>query len=233
MRRFYKDVETVLAGDGFGLALDGRPVRTPLKAALRVPGRALADAIAEEWHAQGETIDHYSMLLTQIANTGIDRVPAHRTAIVEELARYAETDLVCYRADAPADLVARQSTAWQPLLDWLAEVHGARLVVTTEILHQAQPAEAIAKLRQIVDAHDDFTLAALHLATGLAGSLVIALALAGREIDAEAAFVAATVDELYQAELWGEDGDAAERRARVKIDIDAAARFIELCGTTE
>jgi chaperone required for assembly of F1-ATPase len=229
MKRFYRTVAAAPGAGGHAILLDGKPVRTPDKAPLALPTAALAERVAAEWAAQEKDIQPETMPLTQLANTAIDRLPARREAVVAEIAGYAGTDLVCYRADRPVELAARQAAAWQPLLDWLEARHAARLAVVDGLLPAAQPDAAIAAVQAAVAAHDDFALAALHLATGAAGSVVIALALAEGEIDPEAAFAAAHVDELFQVERWGEDAEAAGRRDRILADLRAAADFIVLC----
>lgn len=238
MKRFYREVAVVGntgnpgdsedIGAGWQVALDGRPVRTPAQKPLAVPSRPLADAIAAEWSAQGERIKPDTMPLTQLANTALDRISARRAEIVAEIAGYAGTDLVCYRAEQPAGLVERQAERWQPLLDWLERRHAARLEISQAVLPLVQPAEALERVREAADAQDDFALAALHLATGASGSVVIALALAEGEIDADTAFEAAHCDELWQIESWGDDAEAAARRAAIREELRVARAFLEL-----
>ncbi len=193
-----------------------------------VPSRELAEAVAEEWAAQGETVDARSMPLTGLVSTAIDLVRPDRERIVEELVAYAAHDLVCYRAEAPADLVARQRVVWQPLLDWVALTFDAPLVVTAGIVSVPQPPAALSALRNAVAARDELELAGLNAAVTAAGSLVIALALAAGRIDAAAAFEAAELDETYQIERWGEDPEAARRRAAIRADLEAAERLMAL-----
>ncbi len=230
MKRFYRQVATIEAEGGIAVELDGRPVRTPARAHLLLPNAALADAVAGEWRAQGEEIVPTTMPFTRLANTAIDRIAPRRDAVIDEIAAYGGTDLVCYRAAAPAELAALQAAAWQPLIDWLAARHGARLEVVAGVTHRAQPGDAHGALRGAVAAYADMELAALHSATTSAGSLVIALALAERHIDAEAALAAAQIDEAFQAERWGEDDEATARRAELAADLAAAAEFMALCG---
>ena len=228
MKRVYTEVAVEPAEDGFAIMLDGRPVRTPGRRMLAVPSRALAEAIAAEWRAQGDRVEPRSMPLTRLASTALDLVGQRRPAIVDEIAAYAGTDLVCYRADAPAELAARQHAAWQPLLDWAAARYGAALVVTQGVVPRPQPPEALAALRRAVEAYDDMALVALHAATAAAGSLIVALALLDGRIDAAEAFAASQLDETFQIEAWGEDAEAAARRRAVAADIAAAARFLSL-----
>ena len=228
MKRFYKEAGVTETPDGFGVALDGKPVSTPAKRPLRVPTRALAEAIAEEWLAQGEAIDPKRLPLTRLASIAIDLVAPRRPAVVAEVAKYAGTDLVCYRSEQPPDLAARQHAAWQPLVDWATLRFDAPLTVTTSILPVTQPTASLKALESKVAAYDTHRLAALHLATAASGSLVVALALIEGRIDAEAAFAAAELDESYEIERWGEDAEQAKRRAGLKEDIALAARFVSL-----
>ncbi len=229
MKRFYREVTARRADGGMEVCLDGRPIKTPAKAALALPTVALAEAVADEWRAQKQDIDPVAMPLTRLANTAIDRIVPRRAEVIEEIVAYGGSDLVCYRVERPADLAARQTAVWQPLLDWLAAQHGARLETLFGVTHHAQPRAALDALGRAVDRFADMELAALHSATSASGSLVIALALAAREIDAEAAFAASTLDETFQAERWGEDEEAALRWAELRADLAAAADFIEFC----
>lgn len=228
MKRFYRGatVEKAAEAAGFAVLLDDRPVRTPARRTLAIPSKRLAESIASEWNAQGEEIDPATMPLMQLAASALDRVAPQRADILDQLARYAETDLVCYRARSPADLVARQTAAWQPLADWVMRRFDAPLVMTTDVAPVAQPESTLAGLRAAIDTHDDFELAALGLATQACGSLVIGLALSHGEVDAQKAGDASQIDEIYQAEQWGEDSEAALRRAALRSDIESAARFL-------
>ncbi|MFO1127055.1 MAG: ATP12 family protein [Rhodospirillales bacterium] len=227
-RRFYRRV-TVAAGDGgFAISLDDRPAKTPAKARLIVPTAALAAAIAEEWAAQSESIDARSMPLTQLAATALDRIPGHREAVVDSIAAYGASDLLCYRADTPKELLTRQDHAWQPLLDWAAEEWGARLHVTRGVVPIAQPAATLGTLRRVVAGFADFPLTGLASAVQITGSLIVGLALARGRIDADAAHRVAILDESFQAELWGRDTDAERRRQRVADELRTARRFIDL-----
>lgn len=235
MRRAYKTVEVmpseaVAGGQGFCIALDGRPVRTPAKQALSLSTRGLADAIAAEWSGQGERVDPLSMPLTQLANTALDRVPITREAAVADILGYGDTDLVCYRVTGPQELVARQTERWDPILDWAGRRLGCRPATTTGLSALEQPRAFHDALRAAVAPLDDFRLAGMHLATGVSGSVLLGLALVEGALDAEAAFDAAMVDDLYQLDRWGEDKEARERLDRVRLDLEAAARFVRLHG---
>ena len=229
MKRFYKEVSlSALDGVGFEIHLDQRPVRTPLRNPLQIPGKTLAAAIYEEWAAQDENIDVDTMPFTRIAATAVDRVRSDRAGYTDQIAAFAETDLVCYRAPAPSGLVVMQSRAWQPLLDWSRDTYGAMLKVTEGISPVEQNPEDVRRLRDALDDHDEFELAALSVATAASGSLVIALALAREHIDARAAFEACQLDESYQNAIWGVDPEAERRREILRADIEASARFLEL-----
>ncbi|MGD9812404.1 MAG: ATP12 family chaperone protein, partial [Sphingobium sp.] len=228
MKRFYKEVETVPGESGHGIALDGRPVRTPARALLAVPGAALAEAIAEEWRAQGEDINPGSMPMTGLANAAIDRIAPDPEPFAHGIAAYGESDLTCYRAEGPVELVARQEASWQPLLDWAGGRHGVTFAVTGGIVHVAQPDDTLAALRAAVAAHDPFTLAALSTLVTLSGSLVIGLAAIERAFPIQQLWQAAELDELWQAEQWGDDDEALARRAKRHDEFATASRFAEL-----
>ncbi len=228
MKRVYATVTTRPVERGWSVALDGRPMRTPGKTALILPSKALAAAIAAEWDAQREEIRPATMPLTRLAATAIDRTPPQRDLIVAETANYADTDLVCYRADHPPALAARQHAVWHPLIDWAARRYDAALTVTSGIAPARQPPATLAAFAAIVAAQDDFRLTALHTLTASCGSLVIALALCEGRLDPDSAFAASQLDETFQIEAWGEDGEAAIRRRNIAADIEVAARFIAL-----
>jgi chaperone required for assembly of F1-ATPase len=228
MKRVYKEVAARKAESGWGIALDGRPLRTPAKNELTVPSESLAAAIAAEWDAQDPDIVPHTMPLTRLAATAIDRTVLKRAEIVAEIANYAATDLVCYRAEHPPALAMRQEAAWQPLIDWAAGRYDAGLTVTAGIVPQPQSPTSLKAFAAAVGAQDDFRLTALQAATAACGSLVIALALLEGRLDAEAAFAASQLEETFQIEAWGEDAEAAARRAALAADIAAAARFLEL-----
>jgi chaperone required for assembly of F1-ATPase len=228
MKRFYQKAEPVPAGGGHGIALDGRLVKTSGKHDLIVPSLALAAVMAAEWDAQQAEIRREAMPLTRLAGATIDRSATQHDAVVHQVADYAGTDLVCYRAAHPLALAAVQQAVWQPLIDWANERYGAPLVVTTGIVPTIQPAASLAAFTGAVAAHDDFSLTALHAATAACGSLVIALALLEGRLDPDEAFAASQLDESFQIEAWGEDTEQASRRAALAAEIAAAAQFISL-----
>ena len=230
MKRFYKTVAVVPAGDGFGVTLDGKPIRSPAKADFILPSRALAEAVAAEWDAQADEVVPSAMPLMQLAATTIDKVAPNRDVVIDTIAPYGGTDLLCYRAEAPVALAERQAAAWQPLLDWAMTAHDAPLTATSGILHQAQPDASLAALRAAVAAQDDWRLTALHQATALTGSLVLGLALLAGRIDADEAFELAELDASFQIERWGEDAEAAARRAALRAELRAAVRLVQLAA---
>jgi len=228
MKRVYREVTSGPADGGFGVALDGRKLRTPGKQPLVVPSAALAAAIAAEWDAQQGEIRPQSMPLFRLAATAIDRTAGLRDPVVAEIANYAATDLVCYRASEPPALAARQQEVWQPLVGWATQRYDAALAVTSGVIPTGQSPAVLHAFTAAVVALDDFRLTALHALTGACGSLIIALALYESRLDAEEAFAASQLDETFQIEAWGEDAEAAARRRALAADIAAAERFLEL-----
>lgn len=230
MKRFYKETAVDQGDGGHRILLDGRPMRTPAKAVLVVPTRALAEAIAAEWGAVPDKADiNVSHLpLTRLAATGLDRVTSQRARVIDDTAKYGGSDMLCYRAGGPETLVKRQQEIWQPLLDWAAERYGARLIVVEGLAFVEQPADAVARLREAVATHSDLGLSALYNLTHISGSLIVALAVAEGHLAAADAFAAAQLDELYQVERWGKDPIATKRHEGIRHDIEAGARFLAL-----
>lgn len=228
MKRFYKKVSAVEDGGAFLIHLDGRPVKTPAKAALTLPTSALASAVVQEWDAQDEKIDPQSMPNMRFASTAIDRVRPNKPQIAGQVAAYAETDLLCYRAERPAELAERQAVTWQPFLDWCADRYNARLKPTDGIVPVQQDAAALAALSHQVQGLDEFTLTAVHELTSVSGSLVLALAVADGYCAAADAADAGQLDESYQSEVWGYEKESADIRARRRGDMIAAEAFLAL-----
>jgi chaperone required for assembly of F1-ATPase len=227
VKRFWKDV-TIAGG---AILLDGRGVKTPARAPLVLPNVALAEAVADEWREVGETVDPRAMPMTGFANAAIDRVAPDPQAFAADLAKYGETDVLCYRAESTPELVARQAAVWDPMLDWARTRYDIAVAVTAGIVHAPQPAETSSCLATAVAARTPFELAALSPLVTIGGSLVAALMLAEDAIDADAAFDATHLDELWQAELWGEEWTAADARAARRADFVSAARFLSLAGS--
>lgn len=230
-RRFYKEVQVQEEPEGFAIALDHRPIRTPALSALRLPNRASAEAIAAEWRAQGDRIDPASMPLTKLANTAIDRVRGHEPRVADEIVAYAGSDLLCYRAASPARLAARQTAEWDPPLGWAVQHLGARLVCVAGIVHHPQSEAAMAAIAEYLRTLDEFRLAAVHNITTLTGSAVLAAALTEGAMTADAAWAAAHVDEDWQIEQWGRDAEADARRAASEREFRAAVRLLELLAS--
>jgi chaperone required for assembly of F1-ATPase len=229
-KRFYKLAAVDEAGaGGFALLLDGKPVKTPARRQLAAPNMALAEEIAAEWNAQGETIDPARMPLTRLANAAIDGVADQSEAVADEVAKYIATDLLLYRAETPDALVVRQAQAWDPVLAWAGDELGARFVLAQGIVHVTQPAEALAAARKAIPT-DNWPLAAVAAVTTLTGSGLLALALARAAIDVDAAWAAAHVDEDWQMSQWGSDHATLERRALRLGEMQAAARVLRLGG---
>lgn len=230
MRRFYRTASAGPCAGGFGIFLDGRPLPTPAKAPLVLPGAALAEAIAAEWREQGEKIEPARMPLMQIASTAIDRVARQRADVIGDTLAYAGTDLLCYRAAFPPELAARQREAWDPPLAWLQRRHDVALQVTDGVFAVKQEEAALHRLRRALEAQEDLRLTAFSLLTAALGSFVLALAVIEGEMDWERAFEAAMLDERFQAERWGEDHEAIQRNANLRRDVEAYARFLVLVG---
>lgn len=232
-RRFYNEVAVAEAEGGFGIALDGRPVKTPARRALAAPSRALAQALAEEWRAQRDHIDPATMPLTRLANSIIDGVAAAPGPVAAEVEKYLASDLVFYRAATPEGLVARQQAAWDPLIAWAREALGARFVLAEGLMHVAQPAEALAAARAAIprnagEASDIWRLGALHSITTLTGSALIGLAVLAGQLSVADAWAAAHVDEDWNMAQWGRDDMALARRAYHEAEMRAAGLVVEL-----
>lgn len=229
-RRFYKEASI---GDvaPFQILLDGRAVKTPKKRALAVPTKALALAIADEWQAQVDTVDPSRMPLTRFANTAIDAVSETLDAVAADIVAYAGSDLVCYRAETPDELVALQSRDWNPIVAWADATLDARFRVVPGVIHVEQSSETLAAVGRALTPHDAFRLTGLHVLTTLTGSALLALALESKAVTADAAWNAAHVDEDYQISLWGEDAEASARRRGRRAEFDAAWRWLALLRT--
>jgi chaperone required for assembly of F1-ATPase len=228
MKRFWKHAAAVAAEAGWTVALDGRPIRTPAKNPLALPSRALAEAIAAEWNEQGEEVSPAAMTLMRLASTALDLVAKRHAAVAAEVAKYAETDLVCYRAEHPAELAHRQEAGWGPLVDWAMLRYDAPLAITAGVIPTTQSEATLKAFAAAIAAYDALALTALHAVTTACGSVVLGLALVERRIDAETAFALSQLDESFQIEQWGEDEEAARRRAGLRADIRDAARFLDL-----
>jgi chaperone required for assembly of F1-ATPase len=228
VKRFWQGAETVPADSGFGVALDGRMVKTPAKAGLTVPASALAEAIAAEWNECGETVDPRMMPLTGLANAAIDRVAPDKDSFAAGLARYAESDLTCYRAEGPVALVARQAESWDVLLAWARRRYDVDFTCVSGVMHAPQPEETVRKLRHAVATLDEFHLAGLSPLVTIGGSLVAGLAVMEKMMPAEGAWEAVSLDERWQLEQWGDDREARSALDARRRDFLAGARFLDL-----
>ena len=230
MKRFWTNATIDPRGGGFGIALDTRSLKTPARANLVVAERALADAIALEWRACGAEIDPREMPLTGLANAAIDHVAPQRDVFAAELAKYAQGDLLCYRADHPPKLVAAQAAAWDPMLAWAQQRFVVEFVIATGIMHVPQPAATVARLGDALAPASAFQLAALSPIVTIGGSLITALAMFEQAVETDAAWDVVSLDERWQIEQWGDDHEAVAALANRRADFGAAARFLELVG---
>lgn len=228
LRRFYKAATVGEVPGGFAVFLDGKQLKTPAGAPMVLARRPLAEALAAEWEAQAEEVRPGEMPIMRLLSTALDRVTAAPEPVVAEIAGYGETDLVCYRVEHPPELARRQQAVWQPLVDWAVLHYDAPLAVTTAILPLPQPAGALAALRAAVARLDPLALAGLHAAVAACGSLVLGLALLEGRIDAQTAWEASQLEEGWQIERWGGDEESARRRAALRADIEATARYFRL-----
>ena len=228
MKRFWNEVTVEQDDGGWVVQLDGRPVRTPARAPLRVPNRRLADAVAEEWRTVGDDVDPRGMPLTGLANAAIDRVAPERQAFAAGLGRYAESDLACYRSEWPPELVDRQERGWDPLLAWARRRYDVDFATTSSLMHVPQPPSTVDRLVHEVTALDPFRLAGLSSLVTIGGSLIAGLAVPEKAIPAEEAWTAVSIDERWQLEQWGSDTEAEQALENRRRDFLAAARFLEL-----
>src|SRR6202790_3845372 len=220
-KRFYASAGVGEADGGFSITLDGKPIKTPSGRQMIAPARSIADAIAAEWNAQGEIIDPLTMPLTRFGNSVVE--------VADDITKYLGSDLLFYRAGHPEALVAREAAHWDPILFWAADTLGAHFILAEGIVHVRQPDSAIAAARAALPA-DPWSIAALHVVTTLTGSALLALALQHGLLDADQVWAAAHVDEDWNSEQWGIDGEVASRRAGRLLDFKAAARVLNALG---
>ncbi len=226
-KRFYEAVTIEEGEGGFAVLLDGRRMKTPARRGFCVPDRAAAQAAAAEWEAQGEFIDPATMPMTRLLNTIIDGIADDPAPVRDDVARYAETDLLFYRAGEPERLAERQRERWDPVVTWAEARLGGRFRLAEGVMHVAQPRESLAAVRSHVARETDpFRIAALHQATTLTGSALLALALADGRLTADEAWSLAHLDEDWNIEQWGADEEAAERRARRWDEMRAASLLL-------
>jgi len=228
VKRFWKEVSSEQQEDGWVIRLDGRPVRTPEREVLTVPTEALATAIVDEWRAVEDQVDPRAMPLTGLANAAIDRVTSDRGPFAEGLARYAEADLACYRADNPKALVEREAESWDPLLGWARRRFDVDFITTSSLTHVAQPPATVERLSHAVAALDAFRLAGLSPLVTIGGSLVAALAVLEKAMTPDQVWDAVSLDDRWQLEQWGGDAEAEQALDNRRRDFAAAARFLDL-----
>lgn len=229
-KRFWANVTVVEEAEGgWGVRLDGRGVKTPAKTALVVPTKAMAEAIAAEWQDQAEMVDPRTMPVTRSANAAIDKVASQRSEVIDLIAAYGGSDLLCYRVETPITLVDRQEEGWGAWLRWAKTSLGVELVSAKGVMHIPQDAKALATLHALVAGHSNFEIAALHDLVGISGSLVLGLAVSQGALDPEEGWRLSRLDEDFQAEVWGEDEEAVETAIRKKADFLHAHRFMTLC----
>lgn len=230
-KRFWKTTSVEPVPGGFTVALDGRAMKTPAKAPFVAPSRALADAAAAEWDAQDGPIRPTTMPVTRAINVAIDRVTPDHAAVVDIVAEYGATDMLCYRAAWPGPLAAREAEGWDPILDWVERTYGISMTRVEGVVHVAQPEAAVKALHAAVAAFDPYALTALHELVSIAGSLGLGLAVAAGRLDAPEAWRLSRIDEDFQIEQWGEDDEAQALAARRHRDFLAADRFLTLLRT--
>lgn len=228
-KRFWKEASVAPEGQGFTVHLDGRPVKTPAKQALVVPCEPLAQKIAEEWNALEEAIDPARMPFTRSANAAIDKVAVQHGEVAAMIAGYGDSDLLCYRAEFPVELVARQAAHWTPLLDWAREAEGIDLKEITGVVHQPQSATALARISDITTGMSAFELTAFHDLVSLSGSFVLGLAAARQARPIDALWALSRLDETWQEEQWGADEEAtalADTKRAAFLHADSLFRLV-------
>ena len=229
-KRFYKTVTVQSVEDRFAILLDGKSVKTPGKRELYLPNEPLASAICSEWDVQGERLDPESMILTKLANTAIDRVQPRKNEIIADLLKYISSDLLCYRAESPKELVERQNEKWSPILGWAEHELAISLKITSGILHVDQSQEAIDNAQHHISEYDAFILSGLHNMTTLLGSAILSLAHLKGHIDLDHVWSVAHVDEDWQSEHWGVDEEAHVRREKRFVEMQSISRFLKLAN---
>jgi len=225
-RRFYKSVGVEPSQNGFAVLLDGKNVRTPARKLLELPTQAAAQVVADEFDAQADEINPATMPATKLANTVIDGIMPDPQPILEDLVRFAASDLLCYRAQSPRELVELQAAQWDRVIDWYRDAHGANFILAEGVMHVAQPREAMAVFASLASRHGNpFKLGCLHMFATLTGSAMLALAIAEGFLSVEEAFAASNVDEDWNTQHWGEDPEAAQRQANRWREMEAAGRL--------
>ncbi len=224
-KRFYTAVTVATQPEGFTIMLDARSIKTPAGQSLMVPTKGLADAIAGEWARQGETLNLTDLAFTKLANTSLDGVVNAKHDVIQDIVRYAASDLICYRAEAPAALAELQAKTWDPILSWVVREYEAKFVTTQQVRHVKQPDIALDRVREQVADLNPWQLASFHTVTVILGSALLALALRSRRLTTDEAWAAAHVDETWQNGRWGQDYEAVLRNERRLAEFEAAFAF--------
>lgn len=227
VKRFFENVEVAATDNGYSITLDGRPVRTPEGSAVVSPTSELAVIVADEWSGQGDEINPLTMPVMRLVCTAIDKVTPVREQVIDQISRYGENDLLCYRSEGPDDVVAHQAKNWQPVLDWLKSRYNIPMNVTQGIVHVPQPAGTLEKLKKIVGGYPDFQLTGLAEMTQLTGSLTLALSFLDNHLSGDEVFALSQLDDDWQADKWGEDSEAVQRRKNLEEDVSAAVQFLD------
>jgi chaperone required for assembly of F1-ATPase len=225
-KRFYAQAGVSETPKGFGITLDGKPVRTPSRRLLAAPTREIAEAIAAEWDAQKEIIDPMTMPVTRLANSVIDAVTDRADAVADDIAKYFHSDMLFYRAGHPDALVEREAELWDPVVFWAVDTLGAHFILAEGIVHVRQPDQAVAAARAALPA-DSWSIAALHMVTTLTGSALLALALMRGALDEDQVWAAAHVDEDWNIQHWGVDEEVAAKRLARFLDFRAAVHVLK------
>jgi len=227
-KRVYTSVAVVNEAGGFGISLDSWPLHTPGRTKLETSSENLADAIAKEWDDQVEYIDPASMPLTKLLNTALDRISPNMEAVVADLLSYLDTDLLCYRADGPAELVERQNSVWQPVLDWLADTHSVNLSVGAGLMPLSHPEESHGQAKKVLSALNTIELTAVQAVAGLTSSFSLGVALVKGKVSGAEVAATATLDEAWQMEKWGEDQEALDRITNLAGEVRSVEKFLKL-----
>ena len=224
-KRFWKNAQVKSVSDGFVIELDGQVIRTPSKALLKVSSQKIAKQIAFEWMAQKEVVDPATMPNTRMANSVIDKIMVNREAVIEMLAEYAGSDLLCYRATTPQGLINQQNKIWNPILDWSKNSLLAPMLTTSGVIHIEQNIKSIGIYQDKLEAMNPYQLAGMHDLITISGSFVISMALISNQLNVSEAWYAATVDERWQENQWGIDDEAAEALEKRRLDFEFAYKF--------
>lgn len=231
LKRFYKETSVAGQGTAWQALLDGRAVKTPGKAALGLPTKALAEAIAAEWAAQGEEVLPDTMPLTQFSCSAIDRVAPAMGLIAAQVSAFAETDLIAYPTDKPKDLRAKQNALWDPALERLAALDW-NIARTEGLLPIDQDPDLKARAHAWLESKEPFALTAIASLIEASGSFFLTYLHAEGHMDADTLVAACTIEDRFNLEKWGAEEEAEELLARREVDLRAAAQMLDLLQHT-